>query len=185
MMDKTSLQKCDTPVLWSDVLSDFIDLNLHGDFRSFPMNKKYIHMNVILPSFMPSKQHLAIVIDQSTSISTHVLEQFSSEIEAIRLDIETLIITLLVVDKEGIAYRTFVYGEPLDFDTINEIEDSYESAFDFIEEEALDIAAMLYVRGEFETTFDDEPEYPVMWVLSDDIDLPFGEKIVIGEAVDD
>ena len=181
--DKHAVES-DSYLQWNELLSDFIQENVCSDYSSYPPNKKYLHMGLYLPSSQVSHQHLAIVIDTSQALPETFLDTFFDEIESIRLDVEALVIELIIVNGR-IEHDTFVYGEPLEVGVMDTDSVEFQSPFDFIEEEGMDIAALIYITQTRDSFPKYEPEYPLLWIVPKDLDFPFGEKIAISDIADD
>ena len=164
---------------WRMLLAEFLQEHLYNDFTSFPPNKKLLYTGVYLPSLSHTPAKLGIAVDTSASISQKLLEQFVSEIEAIRLELHGVDIELFMVDAKVQSHQSFYEGEMLEIKPIGGGGTRFDLLFDYVQEEGIVLDALLYFTDGAGVFPKEVPDINLLWVLSKEAPVPFGESLVL------
>ena len=165
---------------WRVILRDMITTCAKNDFRLFPPSKKHLWRGMYLPTVQGETLEIAVGVDSSGSIEKEEFQEFMAEVKGIGDQFEDYSIHLFICDaKIQSSVVLTPFGEwPEEFPKHNGGTD-FKPVFDGIEEEGLHITALVYLTDGAGDYPEYPPEYPVIWALNKDHDVPFGEKIVM------
>lgn len=152
---------------WRDQLRRFIDSTARRDYSWSRPNRRFVHTDTHLPSLLPDGiAHIGVVIDTSGSIISvqHLLSKFKTEAKSL-LD-EGIVdrITLLCCDDHVTFTREFERGDDLAFAPLGGGGTAFSPAFNWFENNADDLTAVIYFTDLECFDHGSEPEYPVLWV---------------------
>ena len=166
-------------ISWRDELYDVIEQAVKFDYSLFPANKRYISQGIALPSLSGTKVKLVLAIDSSGSIDGKLLSTFLSEIESIMASFENYEIDLLIADAKVHEHHILYAGDELSYNIKGGGGTNFENTFVYIEENIHDVTLLLYFTDGFGTFPKEESYFDTVWVLSDNIEIPFGRKILL------
>ena len=174
---------------WKELLREYIQAGVKNDYRMLPPSKKYLWYPIYLPALAGEYLEIAVAIDTSGSISDKMLAQFASEVTSIAQQFESWKIHLFQCDAHVNGYYELSSDDDADWPkALKEFKGrggtSFVPVFNDMELRGLgnNVAILIYLTdlcGTFPTR---APEYPVLWVSTDDAKIPFGSKILINEA---
>ncbi len=162
---------------WRDELRAAIDKYNKDDFALIPPNKKFLHLGIYLPSNISQKFKLVVAIDSSGSIDEELLGLFISELNFLMSTITNYEIDLLVCDDIIKSHNKYFSGDILDVDVIGGGGTDFRPVFNFIENELTDTNLLLYFSDLDGIFPENEPNYEVKWISSNECTYPFGELI--------
>ncbi len=185
-------------VSWEALLAQFMGGIRRSDYRTFPFNKKHVHRGLYLPTMgAPGPEHLVVALDTSGSVDDQLASAFLGEIDAIRSTGECRL-TLLECDAQIEHVTVF---EPWDEAFIDADGGrvrihgrggtSFTPPFTWVEKQAESGEAapdaLIYLTDGFGPFPTEQPEFPVLWVLSadgtPDGNVPFGAVIRLPRRV--
>ena len=164
---------------WRVLLARFMTMTARDDYSySRPSSRR--GDPAVYPSLRSHETNVVVVIDTSGSISAEEIQEFMSEIDAIKSQVRARI-TLLTCDSE-LNYGCPWYFEPWDeFSPDVEIRGgggtNFRPAFDWVAEQDRAPDLLMYftdAEGLFPRT---EPLYPVLWLVKGKRPVPFGNRI--------
>lgn len=164
---------------WRDELKSALERFHKDDYTLIPPNKKFLHMGIYLPSCTSNRFQLVIAVDSSGSVDEELLNEFLSEINFLMLTIQDYQIDLLVCDDKIHSHNTFYSGDNLEVKLQGNGGTDFRAVFDFIDENLPDTKLLLYftdLDGRFPLEL---PRYDVKWVTQKELEVPFGEIILI------
>ena len=172
------------PVLdWRELLSRYINDRARDDYSWSPPNKRFLHLDVILPSLSHRKlPEVVLAIDSSGSVTGPEMDRFAAEVSGI---LEAFDTTVHVVYCDCEVKGTAVFGRwdlPLELAPEGGGGTDFRPAFAWVEGQGLDPACLVYLTDLESLGFPDrEPEYPVLWarVGQGGKTPPFGDVIEI------
>ena len=170
---------------WRDALYQYVHRHAKEDYRFFPPNKRYIHQGFALPSLQSELLKIIVAIDTSGSIDETLLAQFFGEFEAIMQSFSNYEIDLIACDSKIQYYQRFYPGDFLAYQTKGGGGTDFRPVFAFIEEKIDNPTLLLYftdAQGIYPKT---EPNYDILWVLSNEAEVPFGEALLIEKKGED
>ena len=170
---------------WRQELRDTIDRYYKDDYRVLPPSKKLLYLGVYLPSMQSSRFKLTIAIDSSGSVDEELLSLFMSEVSSIMLSLSNYEIELLVADAKVHSHETFYEGETLIPKGHSACKlkggggTDFRAVFEYVEQNLYDTNLLLYFTDLDGIFPKEEPLYDVVWIASQEGDIPFGKRIDI------
>ena len=164
---------------WEDELYNVIEQSIRFDYRLLPANKRYISQGIALPALSGSKAKIVIAIDSSGSIDGALLSQFLAEDESIMNTYENFEIDLLVADAKVHEHHILYPGDELSYTLKGGGGTNFENTFEYINENIDEVNLLLYFTDGFGKFPEDEAFFETVWVLSDEVEVPFGRTIFI------
>lgn len=166
-------------ISWEDELYNVIEQSIRFDYRLLPANKRYISQGIALPALSGSKAKIVIAIDSSGSIDGALLSQFLAEVDSIMNTYENFEIDLLVADAKVHEHHILYPGDELSYTLKGGGGTNFENTFEYINENIDEVNLLLYFTDGFGKFPEDEAFFETVWVLSDEVEVPFGRTIFI------
>lgn len=170
-------------VPWQDILRDFLSAYARDDYSWSKPNKRYMDTGFILPSLHSSRcGTIAIAIDTSGSIGQNEFDQFIGEVASIAETMKPEKILLIQCDAQIQDYKEC--DSPAEL-TEGKIElcggggTNFQPVFSRIDESGEDPAVLVYLTDAYGTFPDQEPSFPVIWAVTTDEKVPFGQQIKV------
>jgi predicted metal-dependent peptidase len=163
---------------WEVLLRDFIERTARNDYLWSRPNRRYVSSGIVLPSLVSEElPEIVIAVDTSGSIGADQLNQFAAEVSAVLGAYETTI-RVVYCDASVQGTETFTRADlPLKLSPRGGGGTNFRPVFKWVEDEHLSPAAVIYLTdgcGEFPTQ---EPDHPVLWIMTTDAKAPIGETI--------
>ena len=166
-------------ISWEDELYNVIEQSIRFDYRLLPPNKRYISQGIALPALSGSKAKIVIAIDSSGSVDGSLLAKFLAEVESIMNTYENFEIDLLVADAKVHEHHILYRGDELSYTLKGGGGTNFENTFEYINENIDEVNLLLYFTDGFGKFPEDEAFFETVWVLSDEIEVPFGRTIFL------
>lgn len=166
---------------WRDVLRRFVGGDQPDDYSwSRPHRKAYHQYQMVMPSVDKiGTGDVVIAIDTSASVSANELAHFLGEMNAISDELSPRSITVIACDTEVQYTKTYEQGEVIDnFSAKGRGGTRVRPVFNYIAEHQLAVDNLVYLSDlEVSDYPNDAPDYPVLWVGTNDRtpEAPFGE----------
>ncbi len=164
---------------WRDELRVAIERFHKDDYAQMPPNKKFLHLGFYLPSSVSQRFKLVVAVDSSGSVDDDLLGEFLSELNFLMNTIPSYEINLLVCDEKIRSHKVFYSGDILEAKVEGGGATDFRPVFEFIDAEIEDTKLLLYfsdLDGVFPKV---EPSFDVKWVAPKELEVPFGELIVL------
>lgn len=170
---------CSGKINWRDELKAALERFYKDDYTLLPPSKKFLHMNLYIPSSVSQRFNLVVAIDTSGSVDEKLLNEFLSELNFLTNTISNYQIELLLCDDKILLHKTFYSGDILEAEIKGGGATDFRPVFEFVERELEDVKLLIYF-SDLEGIFaKEEPNYTVKWVSPKEADVPFGEVIVL------
>ncbi|KAB1442191.1 DUF2201 family putative metallopeptidase [Pseudodesulfovibrio senegalensis] len=168
---------------WQELLERFICDRARDDYSWTPPNKRFLHMNLILPSLSNRKlPEVVLAIDTSGSVTDAEMNQFGAEVSGILESFDTTV-HVAYCDSTVTGSQSFGRNDlPLELTPEGGGGTDYRPVFEWVEQEGLDPACLVYLTDMECMHFPRcDPEYPVLWarVGGGGNTPPFGDMIDI------
>lgn len=175
---------------WREVLAKFLTVHVLTDYTWRLPNKRYVSHGIYLPALdEPEIGDLVFVVDTSGSITDDDLVDLMSEVKGILIAFPTKSFWLLGCDTRVASAQELTLQ-----DDIHKPKGgggtSYVEPFKWVDKQGMEPACLIYLTdGECDSFPRERPDYPVLWVLTQDSSYykhvwekpPFGDVIVMGE----
>lgn len=164
---------------WKELLAEFIQQEI-SDYGFNPPDRRFAWGDIILPDFSEPEdviKWLVFAVDTSGSIGEKefitfisevvgCLNQFGGKVRGKLIYCDAHIPEGGVYELEDAAQSLPRGGGGTDFRPV----------FDWIEENMEDCSGLVYLTDGMGSYPDKAPQYPVLWALTEEYDVPFGNK---------
>jgi len=172
----------DPKIPWHQLLEQYIQKTIMSDYNWVPPNRKHLSMDIIFPSTKKEFLEIFIAIDTSGSISTDELREFLSETFSIVTSYVS--VKVFIIECDMVIQRITIIDEGGDIgNALNDLKamhgrggTSFIPPFNWIEDENHLPQILIYFTDGY-GPFPEPPNYHVLWVLTTDVEVPFGERI--------
>jgi predicted metal-dependent peptidase len=183
-LDKLVDDALEPVVEWKNVLRRFASEHARAEESWNRPQRRLLHQGIYLPG-LRSEQigPIAIFRDTSGSIycSPEALQQFNGEIEAIAMDVKPS--SLIVIDVDAAVQQVIEIepGEgmpPALLQAKGGGGTSFRPPFEYLKEHGIEPKCVIYLTdgyGDFPD--ENDVEWPTMWVMTTDVEPPFGERV--------
>lgn len=169
--------KKETQISWRDELYSYVNTHTKSDYRMFPPSKKYLYRGVALPSVYGEELKIVVAIDTSASINDELLKTFLTELYEIMQVFTNYVIEFIECDTSIQNIQRLTPMENLEATLKGGGGTDFRPVFKYIENMNEDFKFLIYFtdgKGAFPTY---EPLIDVLWVMSENCDVPFGEVL--------
>lgn len=165
---------------WREVLRKFVE-KCKSDQRSWARpNRRFLSQGLFLPSVSgESLGEIAIAVDCSGSIDQETISQFAAEIRTIKEDGNPSKIHVVYFDSEVSHYESYGKDDDLDIKPHGGGGTAFSPVFAYFAEHDIDPVACVFLTDLCCNDFGDQPQYPVLWVSTDEGTAPFGEVVLM------
>lgn len=162
---------------WKAALRRFVQQVAREDYTWRTPDPRYVSAGLYLPG-VRSEQMPAIAIGVDGSGSCwDKQEEFAAELTSVMAECAPEMIVVIYADAKVQHVEEFQRGETINFVAKGGGGTSFRPVFEYIEQENIEPACLIYLT-DLEGTFpESEPEYPVLWAATTDIQPPFGETV--------
>jgi len=165
-------------VSWQSLLAQYMSTFARDDFSYSRPSRR--HGDAIMPSLRSHQLDISVAIDTSGSISQEEINDFISEVDAIKANLRAGI-TLLACDD------TLSEHSPWRYEAWNELQfpaslgggkgTNFNPVFDYLAQQDTPSDVLIYftdAKGKFPEF---EPDYPVLWLIKGKERVPWGSRI--------
>lgn len=165
---------------WREVLRKFVE-KCKSDQRSWARpNRRFLSQGLYLPSVSgESLGEIAIAVDCSGSIDQETISQFAAEIRTIKEDGNPTRIHVVYFDSEVSHYESYGRDDDLDIKPHGGGGTAFSPVFTYFAEHDIDPVACIFLTDLCCDDFGNMPDYPVLWVSTDEGTAPFGEVVLM------
>jgi len=142
-------------------------------------NMKYLYRGIYLPSLSSDLLRIVIAVDTSGSVDETLLTTFLGEVNSIMQSYPNYEIDLITADAKIQSHKVFLPGESLDYEVNGGGGTDFRPVFEYIDQQINYPTLLLYFTDGMGTFPKIEPSYDVMWVMPEDVDVPFGEIMIL------
>lgn len=165
---------------WTDHIKRFVDDNARNDYSSSPFNRRYIPMELFLPSIKSDElKCIVIVFDTSGSIYNQLMSKFAARVSSILEDFDTTVI-VIYADSQVKGVEEFTTQDlPIKLNPKGGGGTNFKPAFKYVEDNGIEPSCLIYLTDLKCWQYPDPPNYPVMWgcIEKGKREVPFGEVI--------
>lgn len=163
---------------WKSELRRFVQQAARNDYTWRRPNSRYVHAGLYLPSLYSEEMPpMVVAVDTSGSIGQEELRTFASEITAIAQECRPSHIHVLYIDAKVQKVDEFETGDVIEIKPKGGGGTDFRPAFDWIAENQVEAACLIYLTDMYGDFPPEAPDYPVLWVSTSDHHAPFGETL--------
>jgi len=164
---------------WREFLYGYIASYAKSTYSFVPPNMKYLYRGIYLPSLSSDLLRIVIAIDTSGSVDETLLSTFLGEVNSIMQSYPNYEIDLLTADAKIQSHKVFLPGENLDYEVSGGGGTDFRPVFEYIDQQINYPTLLLYFTDGMGTFPETEASYDVMWVMPEEVEVPFGEVMVL------
>jgi len=166
---------------WREFLYGYIAAYAKSTYSFVPPNMKYLYRGIYLPSLSSDLLRIVIAIDTSGSVDETLLTTFLGEVNSIMQSYPNYEIDLITADAKIQSHKVFLPGESLEYEVSGGGGTDFRPVFEYIDQQINYPTLLLYFTDGMGTFPENEASYDVMWIMPEEIDVPFGEVMVLEE----
>jgi predicted metal-dependent peptidase len=165
---------------WRSVLRRFIEISSTKDYSWSNPSRRMMAMGYYVPGVVSDGiAHIVMAIDTSTSMSQEALAEIGAEVQGVLDEGAVDKITVVFADTQVHRHIECVKGDLIDFTCTGRGGTAFGPTFEWIEQNVLDAAVLIYFTDLECHEFGLQPAPPVLWARHGDYqnDPPFGEVL--------
>ena len=164
---------------WREFLYGYIATHAKTSYTFTPPNKKFLYRGIYLPSMSSDLLRIIVAVDTSGSVDEELLGIFLGEVSSMMQQYPNYEIDLITADAKVQSHRTFLAGEVLDYEIRGGGGTDFRPVFEYIDRH-IDYPTLLLYFTDGAGTFPGlEPSYDMLWVMPEEVEVPFGEIVVL------
>jgi len=164
---------------WREFLYGYIATHAKTSYTFTPPNMKFLYRGIYLPSMSSDLLRVIVAVDTSGSVDESLLSTFLGEVSAMMQQYPNYEIDLITADAKVQSHKTFLPGEPLDYEISGGGGTDFRPVFEYIDQQISYPTLLLYFTDGNGTFPKDVPMYDVLWVMPQEVDVPFGEALLL------
>ena len=163
------------------LLRRYLSLCTGGEAHWLPPARRFVWQGKYLPSHRDPKLEIVVAVDTSSSISEEDFQKFFSEIANTVNGFPNYKLTLIQCDSTIQDVQEFSKDKPFCQKSPITVKGrggtDFTPVFDYVKEEKISPKVLLYYTDGCGSCPAKAPEYPVIWVLTENANIPWGKKI--------
>jgi predicted metal-dependent peptidase len=166
---------------WVSVLWRFAQSVAKADFRWTRPNPRFLSSGLYLPGLRSEQMGAMVcVVDTSGSINDRILQTFGAEMTDIAEMVKPEKVFVVYCDAAVHRVDEYDVGEPITINPIGGGGTDFRPAFDWVAEQGIDTACLVFLTDMLGRYPEAPPEYPVLWAtMNTTYQAPFGEIVPI------
>jgi len=164
---------------WREFLYGYVATHAKRSYTFIPPNMKFLYRGIYLPSMSSDLLRVIVAVDTSGSVDETLLSTFLGEVSSMMQQYPNYEIDLITADAKVQSHKTFLPGEPLEYEISGGGGTDFRPVFEYIDK-YIDYPTLLLYFTDGEGTFPtSEPMYDLLWIMPTGTEVPFGEVIVL------
>ncbi len=165
---------------WYDILERYMVSLTRGDYSWARPNRRFIGQGHYLPSTGKQAKMGEVVfqVDVSGSISKLEIDHYNGHIKRIVELCNPERVHVIYTDTQVARHDVFECGEEVAIEFYSGGGTDMEAGFTYLDTEGIEPEVFVCLTDGY-TDFDtaNKPAYPVIWVISSDVQAPYGENV--------
>lgn len=169
------------PQDWRSILRRFVQSSSQNDYSWKQPNGRYLHAGIYMPKLHAESMGVMVVaVDTSGSIDDVILGQVEKEIDSISLEMRPEKIVVLYCDNQIRGTQEFMGDDLISLSPKGGGGTDFCPVFEWVEQEGITPACLVYLTDMFGTFPEYPPSYPVLWADTAGYKkAPWGEKVEV------
>lgn len=169
-------------VSWKAQLRDFFTKRARIE-RSFSRpNRRFMSQGLYLPGMAGHQlEDIVVAVDLSGSVGPDELQEFVTELNAIKEDCIPKTTHVIYFDSKVSHYESFDADEPLMLNPKGGGGTAFSPIFEYVADHDIYPAAAVVLTDLYCSDFGPPPDYPVMWASTHSSEAPWGQVIMLRE----
>lgn len=164
---------------WRALVMRFAQELSKADYSYKRPNRRYIPQGIYLPEIHDTSMgEMVLILDSSGSITDEIMSKFVGAVEGVAEQVKPRRIRVIVCDAKVRAVHEFERDEPIEgVELIGGGGTDFCPPFEMLEQEDERPACVMYLTDGY-GSFPDQPfESPTLWVMTSEIEAPWGETV--------
>jgi predicted metal-dependent peptidase len=165
---------------WRTMLRRFVTEKSKDDYSWARPKKMMIPHGVYLPTLYSENMGTVVVVsDDSGTIGAQIQAAFTAEIQSIRDSVRPIETIFISCDARINHVQSFDQHEQFTFVSKGGGGTDFRPPFDYLEEQGIRPACLIYLTDLYGPAPDVAPDYPVLWACTTKQEAPWGELVEI------
>ncbi len=165
---------------WRSVLRRFMTEQSKEDYSYTHLNRKFASLGIFLPGlYSESMGEMVTTIDTSGSISNEILAAFGAEISEIKAQMRPSVLRVIYCDAAVNHVDEYEQGDEPTFVPHGGGGTDFRPPFRLIEQNTWQPKCFAYLTDGYGPFPTEPPPYPVLWLMTTDVQPPWGEVVRI------
>jgi len=165
-------------VPWYALLEQFVNEIVRDDYNELIHDRRYVQYGIYLPDMYSEGCSVAVAIDTSGSIGPQEVQAFVSETLGILRSKNVRSIRLFACDAEITLDTTLNGWDEIPEEFPGGGGTDFRPVFEALEDDPQRPACLVYLTDGMGSYPDVPPYYPVLWVMPNEYEIPFGTHIL-------
>lgn len=162
---------------WKSLLRQYVNNLAKNDYNWRKPNKRFIHKNIYMPSLMSESLGDVVVIIDNSGSTQEYQQRFISECNGI-LQQYDVTLHLITVDTKVNSYNKYTKGDKIKKQYAGCGGTDIRAGFNHIKKKRITPNVIVCLTDGY-TEMPRKINTPTIWVLTEDRELPFGQKVLI------
>jgi predicted metal-dependent peptidase len=177
----------DAKVHWEEALSRWIVEQSDTDYSWKSPNRRYLSQDLYLPSLQGDElMPIAFMVDTSGSQDARAINQCGAEIQAaLSTYVTEFSVPVIYCDAAVQGVDEIDAYDTVELNPVGGGGTDFRPPFKYIEDEQIEVEGAIYLTDGHCSRFPEEPDYPVLWVITPkgkrNFEPPFGEVISMND----
>lgn len=164
---------------WKAALRKFVEQTALNDYSWQRPNRRYLPMEMYMPCMRSDRLPPVVIgVDTSGSISDEILSQFASEITSIMSEAQPEKVIVMYCDAKVHKIEEYEPGEQIVMKAVGRGGTSFTPVLEAVAALEERVACLIYLTDGY-GDFGEAIETPTLWVMTTDVEVPFGEVLRI------
>lgn len=163
---------------WYEILERYMTSKTQQNYTWTRPNRRFIGLDLYLPSMgtEPSMGEVVLQIDISGSVSKREIDYYNGHVSRIMKTCNPSKVHVIYTDTSVQHHEVFEQGQEVKLSFYSGGGTHMPAGFDYCAEHGIEPEVFVCLTDGY-TDFGEQPDYPVVWCISSDVQAPFGENV--------
>ena len=163
---------------WYEILERYMTSKTKQDYTWTRPNRRFIGLDLYLPSMgtEPSMGEVVLQIDISGSVSKREIDYYNGHVSRIMKTCNPSKVHVIYTDTAVQHHEVFEQGQEVKLSFYSGGGTHMPAGFDYCAEHGIEPEVFVCLTDGY-TDFGEQPDYPVVWCISSEMQAPFGENV--------
>ena len=163
---------------WYEILERYMTSKTKQDYTWTRPNRRFIGLDLYLPSMgtEPSMGEVVLQIDISGSVSKQEIDYYNGHVSRIMKTCNPSKVHVIYTDTDVKHHEVFDEGQEVKLSFYSGGGTQMPAGFDYCAEHGIEPEVFVCLTDGY-TDFGEQPDYPVVWCISSEVEAPFGENV--------
>lgn len=163
---------------WYEILERYMTSKTQQNYTWTRPNRRFIGLDLYLPSMgtEPSMGEVVLQIDISGSVSKREIDYYNGHVSRIMKTCNPSKVHVIYTDTSVQHHEVFDQGQEVKLSFYSGGGTHMPAGFDYCAEHGIEPEVFVCLTDGY-TDFGEQPDYPVVWCISSEVQAPFGENV--------